>query len=1026
MKKNVVRILTAMLMLSVVFSSSVFAAEKQPSAWDSFVGLFTGSAAAAAEDTQVDGVSYITQIENKGWDQGWVSDGTMSGTEGQWLRLEGIKIKIDHDKLPADLGITYITQIQNEGWDQGWVSDGAMSGTEGKWLRLEGIKIKLTGDSAIDYSVRYKTQIENIGWEDGWKYDGDMSGTEGQWLRLEGIKIEIVQKVAVMDAYESVLAAVNKDDYTAASWAAYQAVVDANVVTSANLQSEVNAATDAIAAAQADLVKVLKVESVSAINANQVQVTFTTPIDASTVISDTTTGALVSGGTGIVTIARSTADVTIAKNVASFATGFLSADGTVLTLTATSPKYFDGTYALTMSDMVKSVTGEKLKAYAGTFTYADTVVPTVTALTYNAVTGNIDATISEPVAAVPTIVRVNGSPVTGSAFVVNTNNTKISIPKPASVLSGTTASVYIAGAADYAGNQLTGFTGDVAITSDTTALAIESMTQSKSNQIKVVFNKSIASTDTVVDGATTVLMDGTAMSGANVVVTKDTTDTQNKTYLVTFTTAYTPKDYFYGTASTKTLVVTFTNDVVTDVFGQKLATSTTSVAMTKDVTGPVAASVKLSDDSSKFEVTFDEEIAATGTTGNIILRKDGVALSATATAVRKAATGTNAQVLVIGPNAADLVSGVIPAGTYQIRLNDSAIADPNTNANTAQTLTLTVTGTATKLTAAISNFADNKFKVTYSDAVTTASALNLANYTLDGAALPAATDIYFTDATSKIVEIDLPAETVNIGVTGTPALASLGVANVQTAAGLVVTATSGNVNVMDNTKPVLQSAKVLDNKTIELTYSEAMATVSAASAGDEFIVKQAGSAITLAASELTATNVSGYTNKIRLTVAKGSDTLGTAEVNTLTVGAAASSAGDITVAFGDGTLTDSRTVAVDNTTDTTATLVATKIVASYTASPLTGYTVTQSGADVIFTANAAAADKTVVITITDTDTTGVGTATASQTTGGVAPTYATVLDLNQTTTLETITPVAANILDLAANAQKVGTIITAN
>jgi uncharacterized protein YjdB len=1030
-KKITASILTVMLTLSMVFSSSVFAAEKT-SAWDSFVGLFSNDT-ATTEAASV-GVQYKGHVQNKG-DVDWVTGPETLGTEGESLRLEAFYIELTD--APADMHIMYRVQVQNKGW-MDWAEDGAIAGTTGEGLQVETVEIKLVddnGDAYPGYSVEYQGHVQNKGdmpADESWYVDGEQLGTVGEFLRLEALRVQIVKDAADMTAYNAAVEAaeaLTEADYTADSWAALQTALTDNVVTEDNTQEEVDAATEAITAATDSLVKILKVESVTAINASQVQVTFSKAIDSTTVISNTTTGALVNGGTGIVTIARSTASTTANKNVATFATGFLSADGTVLTLTATSPTYFDGTYALTMSDKVETVADEKLVAYAGTFTYTDTVAPTVTDMTYNTITGNIDVTVSEPITAVPTIARVNGSPVTGSAFVANSNQTKFSVPKPASVLAGSTATVYVAGATDFTTtNQLVGYTGSVLITSDATALAVESMTQNSSNQIKVVFNKSIASTDTVVDGATTVLMDGTAMSAADVTVAKDTTDTLNKTYLITFGNTYVAKDYFYGSASTKNLVVTFTNNVIADVFGQKLATSTTTVAMTKDLTGPVAQSVKLSSDGTKFEVTFDENIASLGTTTNIVLRKDGVAMSSTATAARKAATGDDAKVLVIGPNAADLVSGVIPAGTYQIRLNDSAIADLHTNNNAAQTLTLTVTGDATKLTAAITNNgADNKFKVTYSDVVTSASALNLANYTLDGAALPASTDIYFTDSTAKIVAIDLPTESVNIGVTGTPAYASLAVKNVQTAAGLVVTPISGSVTVMDNTKPVLQSATIIDNKTIELTYSEAMAAVSAASVGDEFTINQNGTDMTLAATELTATNVSGYTNKVRVTVAQGSDSAGTAEVNTLTVGSApVTTSGDITVAFSDGTITDSRTVAVVNPTDAAASDVAAKIVASYTASPLAGYTVTQSGADVIFTATAAAADKTVTATITDTDTTGVGSATSSQTTAGIAPTSATVLNLYATTTVTTITPTTANMKDLAANDQKVGTVVTAN
>lgn len=60
---------------------------------------------------------------------------------------------------------------------------------------------------------------------------------------------------ADLTAYYKALTAVEEADYTSASWAAYKKVVEANVVTAENSQSEVNAAIAAILAAQADLVK---------------------------------------------------------------------------------------------------------------------------------------------------------------------------------------------------------------------------------------------------------------------------------------------------------------------------------------------------------------------------------------------------------------------------------------------------------------------------------------------------------------------------------------------------------------------------------------------------------------------------------------------------------------------------------------------------------------------------------------------------------------------------------------------------
>jgi len=95
----------------------------------------------------------------------------------------------------------------------------------------------------------------------------DGTGTPGETQPIE----------ADLTAYNAALAAVTEADYTAESWAAYQAIVAANVVTVANTQEEVDAATAAITAAQANLVVkpvALAVESVSAINGTTIEVTF--------------------------------------------------------------------------------------------------------------------------------------------------------------------------------------------------------------------------------------------------------------------------------------------------------------------------------------------------------------------------------------------------------------------------------------------------------------------------------------------------------------------------------------------------------------------------------------------------------------------------------------------------------------------------------------------------------------------------------------------------------------------------------
>lgn len=237
MKKISIGIIAGLCMMTMALTTSVFAEKADTTSDMDF------------------GVAYRTHIENEGWAQGWMHDGSLSGSQGKGLRLEGIEIELSGD-VPAGLGIQYQTHIQNKGWAQGWVSDGDLAGSVGEGLRLEAIEIKLTGTEASDYIVKYRTHIQNDGWKE-WVTNGALSGSEGKGLRLEAIEIQIFEtpvKIA-FDKYEAVLAQVNEDDYTSASWAIYQKVVADNTVTKEDIANKITEATTAIEKAQLSLVK---------------------------------------------------------------------------------------------------------------------------------------------------------------------------------------------------------------------------------------------------------------------------------------------------------------------------------------------------------------------------------------------------------------------------------------------------------------------------------------------------------------------------------------------------------------------------------------------------------------------------------------------------------------------------------------------------------------------------------------------------------------------------------------------------
>ncbi len=138
-------------------------------------------------------VNYRTHVQTYGW-QGYVYDGSISGTSGLAKRLEGINISLGDTGYEG--GIRYKTHIQSYGWESEWKQDGAMSGTSGEAKRLEGIRIELYGQVAEHYDVYYRVHAQTYGWL-GWAKNGADAGTSGLSKRLEAIQIVILPKGSV-------------------------------------------------------------------------------------------------------------------------------------------------------------------------------------------------------------------------------------------------------------------------------------------------------------------------------------------------------------------------------------------------------------------------------------------------------------------------------------------------------------------------------------------------------------------------------------------------------------------------------------------------------------------------------------------------------------------------------------------------------------------------------------------------------------------------------------------------------------
>ncbi|UFJ40129.1 hypothetical protein LOK74_19135 [Brevibacillus humidisoli] len=643
----------------------------------------------------------------------------------------------------------------------------------------------------------------------------------------------------------------------------------------------------------------LTVESVSAINATQVEVVFsvevdkTTAEDLTTLPGDTTSSYTVDG-TKLDTT-NVTAELQDDKKTV-ILTFNTSQDGTSQTFEIAGVKSADKSQTLAKSTHVVS--------------FDDTVAPEVTEATIKS-NGDLEITFSEPLDAVDPIVRVNGNPVTVQA--VGAGDTTVTVLQAdlPTLTKGSTATLYVAGAKDVAGNEMALYNGSFEVPDDAVAPEIDSIEQIAQNAIRVQFSEPLGGTE-LEDGdikvliGSTVYYDGDAYATATTVNKNTTVDPTGKTYDVEFDLGGEgPNEYgIYpnSTASSATVTLLIDADAVEDATGNGIEAVSQSFTFTRDAEGPAFDSAEVSSNKQAIEVTFDEMIkdgADVDETKIIVTNEDGVRFSLVAAETdRKGAAGGDEKVLVL-----DFVTGgtEMTNGTYTLQFKEGAVVDSLGNKNAAFTTEVTV-GDSTdneKPTVALDGASsENVFVVDFGEKVT-ASALDLSNYKLDGQSLPDGTDIYFNSSSKDMVTIELPEGSVNIGTVGLGTDAVLTVANVADEAGNVADTTNLTVTISDNTAAELQSAELVGDILV-LTFNEDLdaaftaADLSAVLA--EMDIEAGSTALEDGATDAVSSDVEN--NKLILTITGGDsnwDTIKAADTVTVTT-----KAGTLTDANGYG------------------------------------------------------------------------------------------------------------------------------
>ncbi|WP_114572274.1 hypothetical protein [Exiguobacterium flavidum] len=705
----------------------------------------------------------------------------------------------------------------------------------------------------------------------------------------------VEEKTAAYEAAATKVAATPSAELLKAAQEAEFKLGGLNAKDKADFQARLDKAAAEIVKAEAALATP-EVKEVKAINLKQVKVTFNKELDAVTSVN---TANYLENGTAI------------GLN----GTAELQEDGKSVIITFTNAKAQNTAF----SYKVTGVTTKDAKTIAdATFstTFADAAKPTVTKTEYKA--GKVVLTFSEPLATAPTTLRVNGNPV-NAGFVTGSNQQQVEATVALS--ANTTANLYAAGGVDAAGVTMDLYNGSVNVpASDVTKPHVVSATQVSQNVVRFVYNEALGTSAAdlvsgdvkVLKGATVYSHVGTGVSPTISVYKNTIVDPTGKTFDVTVDLDGTTNGdgIFASGSSSQALTFLIDAGLVADAAGNQNDAYTTSVTLVKDSTGPVFASSKVNTGKTQFELSANENLVA-GTLSNIIVTD--------AKGVRYPIVAGTGETEVVGKVLnVDLAAtgAVLDNGTYTIKVPAGTVTDAlgNTNAEFTTTVTVGAAADSAKPVAAISNSGNNVFRVTYTNAISGtvdevgSSALLASNYKLDGAALPAGTDLYFTSPARNVVEIVLPSNSINIGakVAGTNAV--LSVSGVTDLAGNVVDTTSGTVKVADNTAATLQSAQLLAD-TLVLTFSENLDDTTdhanITTLLNDLEIKS-GNNVFVAAAVLPGTTAATATstisgNKMTINIVGGDSNWSTVKTGTLTVktdGALIEDANDIVVKDG--------------------------------------------------------------------------------------------------------------------------------
>ncbi|WP_010302306.1 hypothetical protein [Kurthia senegalensis] len=562
-----------------------------------------------------------------------------------------------------------------------------------------------------------------------------------------------------------------------------------------------------------------EVESVTAINAKQIKVKFSKAV-----------------GNGVTTPANYEVK-TVAGATANTVTSVTVVDDKTVILNLTSG------YTVS-TDLVVSISGiyeagsikETLPKYSTVINVNDTKDPEVESVSSKTSTNAaqvVTVKLSEPIQSAPAV-KINGNLIS-TGVSLDATGTILTI-SGLNLAADKTHSLEVLNYKDFANNSVVYTKKDFSITKDTT-VATGKAAVLQDNKVQVTFDKAI----TAASLANVDILRYDSTTGEYKKVALDTTtpyaqDTTGK--IATFNIAAAEETNFFGLNDSKEELIVKVKSGVVDTTGNAVTPFEEKVVANQDVTGPALQEVTFKKDSkgavTALYFTYNEDLtfgsaralAASEISYTDVTTNNTVDLSTVFGTAPQISLATDGKTLVVTPDTGatqKFLSGSYSFTAAAALAKDTSFAQ-NDNTRGSKTVDFGQVANQVSVSSASINTlsaVDNKLTITFSKAVTAASAKDPANYSINGKTLPATTVIKVVNDTT--VEFTLPSDTVAKS-DGSAVLAVDGVKAQDSSA--TFKAYVGTINALDNTRPVATST-LLSNGLIQLTFSEAVTAAAA-------------------------------------------------------------------------------------------------------------------------------------------------------------------------------------------------------